>query len=94
MSNESKIEFYFNEYDEKDWRCFAQCFNEVEIPNDIIGKIPNDVLYVLVGLLGIESMKKWITTELKQLDCNTALALAKTDKGLKALKALIMRIPN
>jgi len=94
MDSGSKIDFYSNEFDEKNWRCFAQYFNEVEIPNDIIGKMPNDVVYALVGLLGFEGMKKWITTELKQLDCNTALTLATTDKGIKALKALIMRMPN
>jgi len=32
--------------------------------------------------------------ELEQLDLKTPIELAKTDKGLKALKALIMRMPN
>ena len=88
------IDFFANKYNEENWLRFAKCFERNNFTYDVNEKIPQDVFNSLAGLLGVDESKQWITRELKQLDLKTPIELAKTDKGLKALKALIMRMPN
>ena len=88
------IDFFANKYNEENWLRFAKCFEKNNFTYDVNENIPQDVFNSLAGLLGVDESKQWITRELKQLDLKTPIELAKTDKGLKALKALIMRMPN
>ena len=88
------IDFFLKEYNESNWRSYANCFSSIKAPDDLCKDIPLDIVYVLAGLLGVNSMKKWVRKELRHLDSETVEALVTTERGTKALKAFIMRMPN
>ena len=88
------INFFANEYNEANWKKFSNCFKEYTDLDDCFEVIPKDIVNVLIGLLGVEESKEWIKKNLKQLDFMTVVELSKTEKGLNALKAFIMRMPN
>lgn len=84
------IGFFFKEYNDDDWIGFASCFDKVDI---IIKGVPQDVLNVIYSIIG-GNCRDWLITPLEKFDGKTALDLLSSDKGEKALKAFIMRMPN
>ena len=92
--SDNKIEFFAEEYKEENWFDFSRCFSNIVIEKNIKLQVPEDVMKSIIGLVGEESALNWIEVRLRQLEFTTAIDLAKSDKGLKALKAMIMRMPN
>ncbi|HCJ14575.1 MAG TPA: hypothetical protein DHV77_05025 [Erysipelotrichaceae bacterium] len=84
------IDFFYKEYNDDDWIDFANCFDKADI---IIKGVPQDVINAIFALLG-DNGADWLKTPLHKLDGKTALDLLSSEKGEKALKAFIMRIPN
>lgn len=83
-----ELKLYFSSiYNEKDWHNFASCFEKTNIEFD---GIPQDILNVLYGIIGSET-NAWLNRCI--FDGNTPIELSKTEEGLKALKAFIMRMP-
>jgi hypothetical protein len=77
-------------YTEELWTDFANLFPKVDTDNAILKEMPNDVVNVLVGLLGIDQVKEWVCIPLKRLDNQIIKDLIKTDTGLKAAKMFIL----
>jgi len=90
----SKIEFYVQEFNEKNWQRFSSCFKEQEDIDSEFRKIPTDIFKTIVGLLGEESGKNWCKRNLNQLDSKTVFELVDSEQGIKALKAFLLRMPN
>ncbi|WP_226535913.1 antitoxin Xre/MbcA/ParS toxin-binding domain-containing protein [Fictibacillus halophilus] len=83
-----------NSYNEEYWNKFASSFPSVEIKENFNSNIPNDILNALVGVLGESVIEQWLNTELKLLDNKKAIDLMQSENGLKALKMLIISLPN
>lgn len=81
-------------YNEEYWNKFASSFPKVEIKENFNCNIPNDILKALVGVLGESVLEQWLNTELKLLDNKKAIDLIHSEKGLRALKMLIISLPN
>ena len=77
-------------YTEELWSDFANLFPQVNTDDAVLKEMPNDVVNVLVGLLGIEQVKEWVCTPLERLDNQIIKELIKTDTGLKAAKMFIL----
>ncbi len=84
------IDFFYDEYNDDDWIDFANCFDKVDI---IIKGVPQDVINAVYSIIG-NNGGDWFNTPLRKFDGKTALELLLSEKGEKALKAFIMRIPN
>ncbi len=84
------IDFFFEEYNDIAWTDFANCFNNADIS---IKGVPQDIINVIYSLIG-DNRVAWLSTPLHQFDGKTALDLLSSEKGEKALKAFIMRMPN
>lgn len=93
MKNIFKVIKFAGYYDEDNWICFSKCFNHLELPKELQGILPEDIMKSLYGVVGIQS-GDWAYYELHQLGHYKAVELVRTKIGLKALKALILRIPN
>jgi hypothetical protein len=83
-----------NNYNEEYWNKFASSFPSVKIKENFNSNIPNDILNALVGVLGESIIEQWLNTELKLLDNKKAIDLMQSEKGLRALKMLIISLPN
>lgn len=94
MNKDIGVNFFANEYNEKDWKDYCQGFKSIEIPISLSGILPEDVIRPLIYLLGYEYTNRWVNMRFEDLDNRTPIDLAKTMDGIKALKAYIMRIPN
>jgi len=84
------IDFFFEEYNDDDWKDFVNCFEDADV--GIMG-VPQDIINVIYSLIG-ENGEAWLNTPLHIFDGKTALDLLLSEKGEKALKAFIMRMPN
>lgn len=93
MSNNEKIKFFANEYNERAWKRYVNDFEKIDVSQDLLDVLPEDVLRPLIYLLGEDYTKKWINMKFENLDNQTPIELAKTKEGRMALKAFIMRIP-
>ncbi len=89
----SSIMELYNAYNDDLWKIYANSFKEVSEKIGDLDKIPQDILNVLVGLLGLEEANVWIKTEIKGLDNNIILDLIKTEVGIKALKMFLLSMP-
>ncbi len=89
----SSIMELYNAYNDDLWKIYAKSFKEVSEKIGNLDKIPQDILNVLVGLLGLEEANVWIKTEIKELDNNIILDLIKTEIGIKALKMFLLSMP-
>lgn len=85
------INFYANEYDEHNWNEFVKCFKEIQVE---IEGLPQDIINVVLNLLGKEMGYKWLVEPFSKFDNKTSLELMKTSVGERALKAYIMRLPS
>lgn len=85
------LEFFAGEYKEEEWNKYANCFDELNIH---IEGVPQDIVDVVLTILGSDVGYNWLYTPLHKFDGKSALDLLKTPKGERALKAFIMRIPN
>lgn len=85
------IKFFANEYEEDDWNTYVNCFDKLNIS---IEGIPQDIVNVVLTILGDDAGYRWIHTPLNKFNGKNALDLLKTSEGEKALKAFIMRLPN
>ncbi len=83
------IDFFSNEYKEENWNDFVKTVEPAELK---VEGIPQDIVNVLVFTIGLQA-KEWLQTPFPNFNNKTALELLKTEKGTKALKAFIMRIP-
>ena len=79
------------EYSEKNWRNYSSCFVDVDTRID---GVPQDIVNAVITILGETAGCKWLSTPLRKLNGKTAIELAQTDEGRKALKSYIMRLPN
>ncbi len=84
------IDFFFDEYNDDDWTDFANSFSSVDV---IIEGVPQDVINAVYSIIG-ENGDEWLKSPLRKFDGKTALDLLLSEKGEKALKAFIMRMPN
>lgn len=82
------------EYKEEDWKEYSLLFQKVNIPIELENILPEDVMKVLIFLLGENRVLKWINYNFEIIDNMTPLEIIKIPNGLKVLKAFIMRIPN
>ena len=85
------IDFFVNEYKEDEWDAFTNCFDELDI---CIEGIPHDIVNSVLTILGSEDGYNWLHKPLHKFNGKSAMELLKTSDGTKALKALIMRLPN
>lgn len=85
------LDFFADEYNEENWTEYANCFDELNIQID---GIPQDIVNVVLAILGNDTGYDWLHTPFHQFNGKNALDLLKTKKGEQALKAFIMRLPN
>ncbi|MCM1315296.1 MAG: hypothetical protein NC205_07860 [Prevotella sp.] len=83
---DNKIDFFAHEYNEKNWKEYSECFPETDIT---VNGVSQDVVNAIVVLTSVE----WLHIPLKSVDGKTAVELEQTEKGRKALRAFIMRLP-
>ena len=84
------IDFFFEEYNDDDWKDFVNCFEDADV---CIMGVPQDIINVIYSLIG-ENGEVWLNIPRHKFDGKTALDLLLSEKGEKALKAFIMRMPN
>lgn len=85
------LEMFFYEYEEEAWNRFANCFENVNVQVD---GVPQEIVNVVFTILGNVTGYDWLHTPLHKFNGKSAVELVKTEKGEKALKAFIMRLPN
>ena len=85
------IDILVNEYDEKSWIEFVDCFGNYDVKVD---GVPQNIINVIVGLLGEDAGIEWLQKPLNQFNEKPVLDLLNDENGEKALKAFIMRMPN
>lgn len=85
------LNLYAEEYDAHNWNEFVKCFNEIDVE---IEGLPQDIVNVVLNLLGHEMGYKWLNEPFHKFDDKTALELMEISAGERALKAYIMRLPN
>ena len=83
------IDFFSNEYKEENWKKIVSDVPSTELK---VEGIPQDIVNVLVFTIGLQA-KEWLKRHLTAFNGKTAKDLLATEKGTKALKAFIMRIP-
>ena len=81
----------FYEYEEEAWNRYASCFEDVNIQID---GVPQEIVNVIFTILGDVTGYDWLHKPLHKFGGKSAVELLKTEKGEKALKAFIMRLPN
>ena len=85
------IDILSKEYKDETWNKFAKTVEPSELK---VEGIPQDIVNVLVFKIGFEDeAKEWLQTPFPNFNNKTALELLKTEKGTKALKQFILRIP-
>jgi len=85
------LEMFFSEYEDESWNRYASCFEKL---NTQIEGVPQDIVNAVLTILGETEGYDWLHTPLRKFEGKSAVELAKTEKGQKALKAFIMRLPN
>ena len=70
------IDFFFEEYNDDDWKRFVNCFEDVDV---CIMGVPQDIINVIYSLIG-ENGEVWLNTPLHNLDGKTALDLLLSEK--------------
>lgn len=85
------LEMFFDEYEAEAWNRYASCFEDV---NTKIEGVPQEIVNAVCTILGEVAGKDWLYQPLHKFNGKSALELIKTEKGEKALKAFIMRLPN
>ena len=85
------LEMFFNEYEEEKWNRYASCFEDA---NTQIDDVPQEILNAIFTILGDVDGCNWLHTPIHKFNGKSAVELLKTEKGEKALKAFIMRLPN
>ena len=85
------VELLAKEFNADNWRSYSMLFPESELK---VENIPQDIVNTLVGILGEKQAIDWMQTELSCIDNMTVPQLVATEKGRRALKALIMRLPT
>ena len=83
------IDILSKEYKDETWNKFAKTVEPSELK---VEGIPQDIVNVLVFTIGLQA-KEWLQTPFPNFNNKTALELLKTEKGTKALKQFILRIP-
>lgn len=83
------IDILVREYNDETWNKFAKSVEPAEFK---IEGIPQDIVNVLVFKIDSEA-KEWLQTPFSMFNNQTAVELLKTEKGTKALKQFILRIP-
>ena len=79
------------QFNEEDWNEFVKTVKPSKLK---VEGIPQDIVNVLVFKIGFEDeAKEWLQTPFPNFNNKTALELLKTEKGTKALKQFILRIP-
>lgn len=85
------VDFFSNEYNEEMWINYTRLFKEANIN---IKGIPQDIVNVVMTILGDDAGYKWLHTPFEKFNGKNALELLETPKGERALKAFIIRLPN
>ena len=84
------IECYYNMYNDEKWNYYCSYIKNSDIQ---LNGIPQDIVDALYSAVGI-NMMKWIKEPIPALEGKTAIELLASEKGSKALKALIMEMPD
>lgn len=87
----NNLELLANEYSINAWENYAKCFDNVNVS---VEGVPQDMVNAVITILGAEAGIKWLDTPFSIFDGKTAMELLSIENGEKALKALIMRLPN
>ena len=77
------------QFNEETWNKFAKTVEPSELK---VEGIPQDIVDVLVFKIGLQA-KEWLKRHLTAFNGKTAKDLLATEKGTKALKLFILRIP-
>ena len=85
------LEMFFDEYKEEAWNRYASCFENVDTQVD---GVPQEIVNAIFTIFGDTTGYDWLHTPLRKFNGKSAVELLKTEKGEKALKAFIMRMPN
>lgn len=85
------LEMFFEEYNDEAWNRYASCFEDV---NTKIDGVPQEIVNAVCTILGDDMGQVWLHQPLHKFNGKSALELIRTEKGEKALKAFIMRLPN
>jgi len=85
------LEMFFNEYEDEAWNSYASCFETVDAQID---GVPQEIVNAVYAILGERTGYDWLHIPLHNFNGKSAIELLKTEKGEKALKAFIMRLPN
>lgn len=81
-------------YNDEMWNRFANCFKTIEVHDDILRKVPQDIVNAIVGLLGYEQAKKWVLEGIPDLDNYSVIDLIANGKGVKAVKMFVLSMPS
>lgn len=84
------IESYYNEYNDENWNYYMSYIKSSNIKLD---GIPQDIVDALYSAMGIKMMD-WIKAPIPALEGKAPIELLDSEKGIKALKVLIMGLPN
>ncbi|WP_372519392.1 antitoxin Xre/MbcA/ParS toxin-binding domain-containing protein [Candidatus Ruminimicrobiellum ovillum] len=85
------IDILVKEYKDETWEKIANSIKKTKLK---IEGIPQDIIDVLVFTLDSEiEASEWLKRNLTAFDGKTAKDLLSTEKGTKALKQFILRIP-
>ena len=83
------IDSLATQFKDETWNKFAKTVEPAELK---VEGIPQDIVNVLVFKIGFEA-KEWLKRHLTAFGGKTAKDLLATEKGTKALKLFILRIP-
>lgn len=83
------IDILVKEYKDETWEKIANSVEKIELKID---GIPPDIINVLFFKIGTQT-SNWLKSNLIAFDGKTAKDLLSTEKGTKALKQFILRIP-
>jgi len=81
-------------YNDVMWNKYSNCFQKVQTKDEILCKVPNDIINVLVYILGYDQAKNWILQEIPELDDQIVVELVKSQRGIKAVKMFVLSMPN
>lgn len=92
MGNE--INRLADSYNAEIWNNFANCFKIVEVKDDILKKVPQDIINVIVELLRYEQAMRWVLEEIPALGNYSVINLVTNEAGIKAVRMFILTMPN
>lgn len=90
-----KIDNLSNALNEKYWTNFVSAFenSKVDISELNDYKLPNDIKIILIQRMG-KYAKDWLEKVVPALDNYKPIDLSKTEEGIKAIKMVLLSMPD